>query len=54
MPEFSASRDGANFLNHVHAFDYFTKYTVTPATGVFATEVQETVVCNVDKELAGC
>lgn len=42
-----------DLVDHVHAFNHFSKHAVAPALHVFAAEVQEVVVSHVDKKLCG-
>src|SRR5207249_5244913 len=46
--------DPLYFVDHVLAFDYLAEHAVAPTLGVRGRVVEETVVLDVDEELARC
>lgn len=51
MEALVAGGDGADLVDHVHAFGHFTEHAVAPALAARCLEVEEVVIDDVDEEL---
>ena len=41
-------------IDHIHAFNNLTKYTISIALRMFATKIQKSIISNINKKLGCC